>query len=199
MALFHRHAAWRRPVPHSMRRNDIVSKFPAPSVCAILAVLTASDLFTPGPATAQEAKEIVRTAIPNSNFPISLAVRVPAGVETIYFSGLTPTVTNRDAPKDSVAAYGNTETQANSVFERLGAALKSEGLGFGDVVALHVYLVGDPAKEGKLDFSGLQAAYAKYFATTEQPNKPARTTLQVAALVSTGVLVEIEATAAKSR
>ncbi len=155
-----------------------------------------------GPALAADttellAGEIVRTAIPNSNFPISLAVSVPANAETIYFSGLTPAVTNPEAPKDSAAAYGDTETQANSVFQRLSTALKAQGLGLGDIVLLHVYLVGDPAKGGKLDFAGLQAAYTKYFGTAEQPNKPARSTFQVAALVSPVLLVEIEATAAK--
>jgi len=144
------------------------------------------------------AADITRVAIPNSSFPISLAVRVPAGAETIYFSGVTPPVAKPDAPKESVEAYGgDTEAQANGAFERLGSALQSQGLSFADIVSLRVYLVGDPAKGGKLDFAGLQSAYTKYFATPVQPNKPARTTVQVAGLAAPGILVEIEATAAK--
>jgi enamine deaminase RidA (YjgF/YER057c/UK114 family) len=163
-----------------------------------LAGLGVAALGWPGPAAGDEARQIVRTPIPNSNFPISLAVRVPAGAETVYFSGMVPNVADPAAPKDSLAAYGDTETQANSVFERLGQALQAQGLGFGDVVLLHVYLVGDPAKGGKLDFAGLQAAYTKHFGTADQPNKPARSAVQVAALAGPGFLVEIEATAAKT-
>jgi enamine deaminase RidA (YjgF/YER057c/UK114 family) len=48
-----------------------------------------------------------------------------------------------------------------------------------------------------MDFAGFQNAYTKYFATPTQPNKPARTTVQVSALASPGYLIEIEATAAK--
>jgi len=145
-----------------------------------------------------EAADITRIALPNSNFPISLAVRVPAGAETIYFSGLIPPVVKKDVAQESPEAYGgDTEAQANGAFDRLGSALQSQGLGFADIVSLRVYLVGDPAKGGKLDFAGFQSAYTKHFATEAQPNKPARTTVQVAALASPGVLIEIEATAAK--
>jgi enamine deaminase RidA (YjgF/YER057c/UK114 family) len=144
-----------------------------------------------------KAADIIRVPIPNSDFPISLATVVPAGAETVYVSGVLAGVADPTAPKDSQAAYGNTETQANSAFERLGGVLKSQGLGFGDVVQLHVYLVGDPAKGGKIDFAGLQAAYTKYFGTADQPNKPSRAAFQVAGLAGPGFLVEIEATAAK--
>jgi mono/diheme cytochrome c family protein len=52
---------------------------------------------------------------------------------------------------------------------------------------------------GKLDFAGMNAAYAKFFGTPDQPNKPARSTFQVAALVAAGALVEIEVQAARSK
>ena len=39
--------------------------------------------------------------------------------------------------------------------------------------------------------------YSASFGTKEQPNKPARSTMQVAGLVREGWLVEIEVTAAK--
>jgi enamine deaminase RidA (YjgF/YER057c/UK114 family) len=65
------------------------------------------------------------------------------------------------------------------------------------VVKLTVYLVGDPAKGGKLDFAGFSQGYAQFFGTAQQPNKVARTTVQVAALANPGFLVEIEAVAAK--
>jgi enamine deaminase RidA (YjgF/YER057c/UK114 family) len=40
--------------------------------------------------------------------------------------------------------------------------------------------------------------YKKFFGTPEQPNKPARSAVQIAALVAPGALVEIEVIAAKA-
>ena len=59
------------------------------------------------------------------------------------------------------------------------------------------YLIGDPAKGGRMDFDGLMAAYSQFFGTAEQPNLPARSTVQVAGLVQPGMLVEIEVQLAK--
>jgi enamine deaminase RidA (YjgF/YER057c/UK114 family) len=58
--------------------------------------------------------------------------------------------------------------------------------------------VGDPSKDNKMDFAGFMAGYTKYFGTKDQPNKPARSALQVAALAAPGVLVEIEVIAVRS-
>ena len=55
-----------------------------------------------------------------------------------------------------------------------------------------VFLVGDPAKGGAMDFAGMNAAFSKVFGAEAQPNKPARSTVQVAALVLPGALVEID-------
>lgn len=144
------------------------------------------------------AQEIKRTPIPNSNFPISVAVTVPATASTVYFSGVLPDVANAAAPKGSFESFGDTQTQTLSVLRKLQAALKAEGLDFGDVVQLRVFLVGDPKLDGKLDFNGLNAAYGQFFGTAEQPAKPARTALQVVALPLPGAFVEIDLVAAKA-
>jgi enamine deaminase RidA (YjgF/YER057c/UK114 family) len=68
----------------------------------------------------------------------------------------------------------------------------------GDVIKMNVFLVGDPAKGGKMDFPGMMAAYTKFFGTKEQPNLPARSAVQVAGLAAPGGLVEIEVIAAKT-
>ena len=47
------------------------------------------------------------------------------------------------------------------------------------------------------DFAGMMRGYRAFFGTAEQPNKPARSTMQVGGLVDPGWLVEIEVTAAK--
>jgi enamine deaminase RidA (YjgF/YER057c/UK114 family) len=84
-----------------------------------------------------------------------------------------------------------------STLTKIQAALKTEGLTMGDVVMMHVYLAGDPAKGSKLDFAGMMASYTKFFGTKDQPNKPARSAMQVAALAAPWALVEIEVIAVK--
>ncbi|HLZ99688.1 MAG TPA: RidA family protein [Steroidobacteraceae bacterium] len=144
------------------------------------------------------AAEVVRTPLPDGNpFPISAAVTVPAGYDTVYVSGALPTVVNKDAPKGSVEAYGDMAAQAESALANIKASLAKLGLGMGDVVKMTVFMVADPTKDNKLDFAGLMAGYTKFFGTAEQPNKPARSAVQVAALVAPGALVEIEAIAVK--
>ena len=99
--------------------------------------------------------------------------------------------------KRSPAYWGDTKTQALSAFGRIKESLDNLGLGFKDVVAMTVYLVGDPAKGGRMDFEGFMAAYTQFFGTKDQPNLPARSTVQVAGLVAPGMMVEIEVQLAK--
>ena len=61
---------------------------------------------------------------------------------------------------------------------------------------LRVYVVADKAKGGKFDFPGWFEAYGQFFGTAENPVKPARSTVGVAALVNPELLIEIEAVAA---
>ena len=160
-------------------------------------LLLAFALSTAAAAQADELKEIKRTGIPGSNFPISLAVSVPAGARLTFISGTLADVANPDAPKGSVDAYGNTETQTTSILKKIEKLLAAEGMTLGDVVKANVFLVGDPKLDGKMDFAGLNAAYSQFFGSAAQPNKAVRTALQVAALPMPGGLVEIEVTAAK--
>lgn len=67
-----------------------------------------------------------------------------------------------------------------------------------DVVKMTVFLGPDP-KTGKLDFAGMQSEYVKYFGTKDQPNKPARSAVQVAALAAPWALLEVEVIAIKSK
>jgi enamine deaminase RidA (YjgF/YER057c/UK114 family) len=152
-------------------------------------------LLFAGIATTQAA-DITRHSN-GGTFPIARAVEVPAG-KTIYFhSGMTPAPLDAKAKPGTPEYWGDTKTQTLSVFGRIKESLDKLGLGFGDVVAMTVYLVGDPAKEGKMDFEGMMAAYSQFFGTKAQPNLPARSTVQVAGLVAPGMLVEIEVQLAK--
>ena len=110
---------------------------------------------------------------------------------------MTPAPADPKATPGTPEYWGDTKTQAASVFKRIQESLTSLGLGFGNVVAMTVYLAGDPAKGGRMDFEGFMAAYTQHFGTKEQPNLPARSTVQVAGLVAPGMLVEIEVQLAK--
>jgi len=149
-------------------------------------------------ASSTQAADIVRHSLgPNNNFPIARAVEVPAGKTIFFHSGTTPAPLDPKATPGSPEYWGDTKTQALSVFARLKESLTNLGLDFKDTVAMTVYLVGDPAKGGKMDFEGFMAAYTQFFGTKEQPNLPARSTVQVASLVAPGMLVEIEIQLAK--
>lgn len=128
----------------------------------------------------------------------AIAKGVWAG-DTFYLSGqLASPITPADPTKGTQADYGDTKAQAASVFTKIQAALKEQGLGMGDVVKMTVFLGPDP-KTGKMDFAGMQSEYVKYFGTKEQPNKPARSAFQVAALAAPWAALEIEVIAVKSK
>ncbi len=151
------------------------------------------------PLLAADQKRVERLALPDGNdFPISSAVTVKAGTDTYFLSGALAPVINKDAPKGSGAAYGDTETQTVGALNAIKATLARLGLTMSDVVKMTVFLVGDPAKDNKMDFAGMMAGYKQFFATADQPNKPSRSAVQVAALAAPGALVEIEVIAAKS-
>lgn len=113
--------------------------------------------------------EVVRYPLGNgSTFPIARAVTVPAGFELIYHSGVTGLPANTKAPPGSPAYWGDTRTQALSALTRLKESLAALGLTLGDVVKMTVFLVGDPAQEGRMDFEGFMQAYRQFFGTPEQ-------------------------------
>jgi enamine deaminase RidA (YjgF/YER057c/UK114 family) len=130
--------------------------------------------------------------------PLATSVSVPPGAELVYVSGSVPDAVNEAAPAGTTERYGDTETQTRSVLNKLDAALAQRGLSLADVVMMRVFLVAPPGQQ-RMDFAGMMRAYRERFATAAQPNKPARSTMQVAGLVDPGWLVEIEVTAARAR
>jgi enamine deaminase RidA (YjgF/YER057c/UK114 family) len=145
--------------------------------------------------------EVTRHALPNnSTFPISRAVEVTADTALIFHSGMVPGPVNAKAEKGSREYFGDTETQALSIFKRYEASLKELSVDFSDVIKMQVFIVGDPTMDGKMDFSGFMKAYTKYFGTKEQPNKPARSAFQIAGLAGgPNMLIEIEMVIAKPK
>ena len=145
------------------------------------------------PAQAQESS-LIRHKLPESDFPISLAVEVPAQATLVHLSGQVPTVINRDADTASIPAYGSMEDQTTSVLESIQKSLASLDLTMADVYRMQVFLV---AEDGKVDFSGFMEAYKQFFGTKEQPHLPVRSAVEVAALANPGWLIEIEVSAAR--
>lgn len=139
--------------------------------------------------------EVKRYPLPdNSTFPIASAVEVN---KLVFESGKVPAPKDPKAAKGSVEFWGNTEEQTLSVLSQIESSLKQKGLGMGDVIKMTVFLVGDPALGGKMDFTGFMKGYTQYFGTKEQPALPARSAVQIAGLVADGMLVEIEVIAAR--
>ena len=126
---------------------------------------------------------------PTNSF-IAQAVKVPAGSEMLYVSGITP-----DLP--AAAPFPDTKAQTASVLKKIGDLLTAQGYGWEDVVMMRVLLVGDPAKGGGMDFAGMMESYNAVYGSLK--NKPARITSQAAALVLPGMMVEIEVQAAKKK
>jgi len=142
------------------------------------------------PAAAQEMR---RVASPGA--PIANSVEVPAGSRLVYVSGTVPEIADPSAAEGSVQRYGDTATQTRSVLRTIGQRLREHDLSLSDVVMMRVFLVAPPGQE-RMDFAGMMTAYREFFGTAEQPNVPARSTMEVAGLVVPGWLVEIEVTAA---
>jgi len=152
---------------------------PAPILFAVAMVVLSGSL---------SAQVVVRIPMPNSTFPISQGVW--AG-DTLYLSGMLD-------PNLGKGITSDTKTQTVSAIVSIQHALEAQKLTLADVVMMHVYLVGDPAKQGAMDFSGFMEGYTQFFGTKSQPNKPARSAMQVAHLASPNALVEIEVIAVRS-
>jgi 2-iminobutanoate/2-iminopropanoate deaminase len=145
--------------------------------------------------TSESAAQAVRRIQPAT---AAIATAVWHG-DTLYVSGQVPDPV-KPAAQGSPAVYApDTRTQAENVFRKIEGILKEQGLGMADVVMMHVYLVGDPAMGGKMDFAGMMAVYTQHFGSAAQPNKPARSTVQVASLVAAGALIEVEVIAVRPK
>lgn len=128
---------------------------------------------------------------------ISSVVAVPAGYETFYLAGMTGTLPAPEGspPGTPGSDSGDTEAQAVRTLEKIKATLAEQHLTLGDIVMMHAYLSADPAT-GHGDFKGWTAAYTKYFGTSEQPNKPSRTSVTVV-LGNDATKIEIETIAVR--
>jgi enamine deaminase RidA (YjgF/YER057c/UK114 family) len=95
----------------------------------------------------------------NGKAPYASSVIVPPGYTTYYISG-------------SPGRGTDTASQTAAVLANLKAQLGRLGLTLGDVVQAHVFLAGDPANGGKMDFAGMNTEWFKEFGTRTNPTNP---------------------------
>jgi len=142
-------------------------------------------------AAAQEGKRIPLPPSQNpSNADLPISAAAWAG-DTLYVSGwLDP----------DRKTHTDTASQTIGLIQDIQKLLESQKLSLSDVAMMRVYLGADPAKGGKGDFAGMMAGYRQFFGTKDQPNKPARTTVQVVLpAADSGALVEIDLVAVRPR
>lgn len=149
-------------------------------------------------ATSAEAKKapppppvIERTGKPDA--VIASTALLPVGSRILYISGTTPSPLDPAKPDE----FGDTATQTQSILGKMKAQLEGMGWSMGDIVKMNVFLVA-ALPGGRMDAAGMNGVFKTFFGTPEQPNKPTRSTVQVAALGRPTMLVEIEAIAAKA-
>ncbi len=160
------------------------------AVIAVMAIAGAAQAQT-------TVKRIYDAAVPMASQRFASAIW--AG-DTLYVAGqMADPVKPANTANGGSAVYGDTETQTTSVLTKIRNILKTQGLTMGDIVQMQCFVAGDPTKGGKMDFAGMNSAYGKFFGTPDQPNKPVRATLQVAALATDWGLVEIQVVAVKSK
>jgi enamine deaminase RidA (YjgF/YER057c/UK114 family) len=142
-------------------------------------------------AAAQDIRRVVpeQAAIANS-------VELPPGSRIVYISGTVPDVADATAPPGSAQRFGDTAAQTRSILRTIAQRLAAHDMTLADVVMMRVFLVAPPGSEA-MDFAGMMTGYREFFGTDAQPNRPARSTMEVAGLVDPGWLVEIEVTAAR--
>jgi enamine deaminase RidA (YjgF/YER057c/UK114 family) len=167
------------------------------SLVSLPATLVALSACSSLPVTPAVTPAVTRYPNASPTSPTSRAVEVGPGTALVFVSGQTPEVAQPQAERYGAVYWGDTEAQSASVLQKIEAQLKSVGLTMGDVVKMQVYLVGDPAQQGRMDTAGFGRAYARHFGTAEQPARPARTTVQIAGLGLPGMLVEIDVIAAR--
>jgi len=127
-----------------------------------------------GIAMAQSGEKVERLPMANPDLPIAGGVVVPAGYDTVYVSGHIPKVANANASQASTEMYGDTKTQTISALQQISDLLAAQQLTMADVVMVHVFLVGDPANGGKMDFAAMNAGFVQFFRRRTMGRSPSR-------------------------
>lgn len=159
---------------------------------ATATALSLALISTGAEAKAKPKPQIERTSA-NPNSVISSTASIPPGSKILYLSGSTASPVDPAKPEE----LGDTRQQTLSILTKMKAQLEGMGWSMGDIVKMNVFLVA-PTPGGRMDSPAMNEVFKTFFGTPEQPNKPTRSTVQVAALGRPTTFVEIEAIAAKA-
>jgi enamine deaminase RidA (YjgF/YER057c/UK114 family) len=127
---------------------------------------------------------------------IYAGIGVLPGTAMYWTAGITPPVLDETLPPADRGRRGDMKTQARNTLLRLQENLAGVGLSFEDVVYLRAFLAPDAHIDGKFDYDGWNAAYSEFFSTSDNPHKPARTTVTTPTFGDPSMLIEIEIVAA---
>lgn len=156
---------------------------------AVVGLFVFSLFILAGAANAQKPKPKSGTKV--KRISLDGASATPRGTSAAVWAGDTLYVSGWLDPDRK--SHTTTESQTVSLLKDIEKFLKTQQLTLADAVMLHVYLGVDPAKDNKIDFVGMQTGFKQFFGTKDQPNKPARTTLQVVLpAADSGALIEID-------
>jgi 2-iminobutanoate/2-iminopropanoate deaminase len=156
-----------------------------PVLATLALALTASAAWV-------QAEEVVSRTYNSPTAVIAGTASVAEGSKLVFISGTTPSPLDPAVPEE----LGDTRQQTLSVLTKIQDTLAGLGMDMGDVVKMTVFLVGVPELDGRMDSAAMNEVFRSFFGTDAQPNRPTRSTIQVAALGRPGMYVEIEAIAA---
>ena len=128
-------------------------------------------------------KKILNTSFwsrPDAFGPWAQAIRVPAGHDLVFTTGMTA----RDENGNTVAP-GDVQAQTRRIFEQMRAIFAEAGATLNDVVKMTVYI------QDMDDVLAIQEVRNEYWPS----EPPVSATVQVARLVSDEVRIEVEAMA----
>jgi enamine deaminase RidA (YjgF/YER057c/UK114 family) len=162
------------------------------ALCIATAALAVAGLSGAAEARAKPRPQIERTSSAPTAV-ISSTASVPTGSRLLFISGTTPSPVDPAKPEE----LGDTRAQTLSILTKMKAQLEGMGWSMGDIVKLTVFLVA-PTPGGRMDSAAMNDVFKTFFGTAEQPNKPTRSTIQIAALGRPTMYVEIEGVAAKA-
>jgi enamine deaminase RidA (YjgF/YER057c/UK114 family) len=165
---------------------------PAPVYSSPAPAPVAAPVYTPPPAPAYQSPVLADSGAGierngEGRF-FYTTIKIPANAETLYLSGT-------GASRKADGTWGNMEEQAIDTFTKFKGILEAEGWSMSDIVQVRVFAVA--GEYGLLDFDGFNRGYQRFFGTEENPMKPVRSFIQVAALVNPDWLIEIEIRAAR--
>jgi enamine deaminase RidA (YjgF/YER057c/UK114 family) len=165
-----------------------LAAMPAPAVVYTPPPVSAPPVYSPPPAAPVMGASSGGIERNGEGRLFYTTIKIPANAETLYLSGT-------GAARKADGTWGNMEEQAIDTFTKFKGILEAQGWSMSDIVQVRVFAVA--GEYGLLDFDGFNRGYQRFFGTEENPMKPVRSFIQVAALVNPDWLIEVEIRAAR--